>query len=102
MVDRTLSIGGARTTFLLQCNFLRQAAIALVTAFALATAHPAAANGAAGGDAPSPYVGRHMAPIVGGHRIQPTPADLARPDVSERSARVVDELYRQLVNPGGR
>jgi len=102
MFDRTLSICRARTTSLLRRNLLRQAPIALVMAFALATAHPAAANGAAGGDAPSPYVGRHMAPIVGGHRIQPTPADLARPDVSERSARVVDELYRKLMNSSGR
>ena len=102
MFDRTLSICRARTAFLRQRNLLRQSAIALVTAFALATAHPAAANGAAGRDAPSPYVGRHMAPIVRGHRIQPTQADLARPDVSERSARVVDELYRQLMNSSGR
>jgi len=102
MVDRTLSICSAQTTSLLRRNFLRQAAIALVTAFALATAHPAAADGAAGRDAPSPYVGRHMAPIVRGHRIQPTQADLARPEISERSARVVDELYRQLMNSSGR
>jgi hypothetical protein len=98
MVDRILSISSARTTSLLRRDFLRQAAITLVMASALATAHPAAAHGAADRDAPSPYVERHTAPIVSGHRIQPTPADLARPDISERSARVVDELYRQLMN----
>jgi hypothetical protein len=97
MVDRTLSIR-SKTASPLQRNFLRQAVITLVMAGALATAHPAAAHGAARRDAASPYVERHMAPIVSGHRIQPTPADLARPDISERSARVVDELYRQLMN----
>jgi hypothetical protein len=102
MVDRTLSIGSARTTSRLQRNFLRQAAITLVIASALATARAAAAHGAADRDAPSPYVERHAASIVNGHRIQPTPADLARPDISERSARVVDELYRQLMNASGR
>jgi hypothetical protein len=107
MVDRTLSICSARTTSLLQRHVLRQAAIALVMASALATAYPAAAHTAvahraADRDAPSPYVERHTAPIVSGHRIQPTPANLARPDISERSARVVDELYRQLMNASGR
>jgi hypothetical protein len=102
MVDRTLSICNARTTYLLQRNFLRQAATTLVTAIALATAPPAAAHGAADRDAPSPYLERHTAPIVSGHRIQPTLADLARPDISERSAKIVDELYRQLMNATGR
>jgi hypothetical protein len=107
MFDRTLPICSARTTSLLQRNFLRQAVIPLVMGIALATAHraaahPAAAQGAADRDAASPYVGRHTAPIVSGHRIQPTPADLARPDMSERSARIVDELYRQLMNSSGR
>ena len=102
MVDRTLSIRSARTTSLLQRNVLRQAAITLVMASALATAHPAAAHGAADRANPPRHVERHAAPIVSGHRIQPAPADLARPDISERSARVVDELYRQLMNASGR
>ncbi len=102
MVDRTLSIYNARTISLFQRNFLRQATITLVMVGALATAHPAAAHAAADRDAPSPYVERHTAPIVNGHRIQPTPADLVRPEISERSARVVDELYRRLMSASGR
>ena len=102
MVDRAQSIRSARTNSLLQRNLLRRAAIALVIASALATPHRAAGHGAADRDAPSPYVERHTASIVNGHRIQPTPGDLARPDISERSARVVDELYRQLMNASGR
>jgi hypothetical protein len=102
MVDRTQSICNAAITSLLQRNFLGQAAITLAIAGALATAHPAAAHSAADREAPSPYVERHTAPIVSGHRIQPTPADLVHPDISERSARVVDELYRQLINASGR
>src|SRR5260221_5832731 len=89
MVERTQSIRSARTNSLLQRKFLRRTAITLVIASALATPHPAAAHGAADRDAPSPYVERHTASIVNGHRIQPTPADLARPDISDRSARVV-------------
>jgi hypothetical protein len=97
-VDRTLSICNAQTTSRLQRNFLCRAAITLVMVSALVTAHPAAAHSAADRDAPSPYIERHTAPIVSGHRLQPTPADLARPDISERSAKIVDELYRQLMN----
>jgi hypothetical protein len=102
MVDRTQPICNAGITSLLQRNFLGQAAITLAMAGALATAHPAAAHSAADQEAPSPSVEHHTAPIVSGHRIQPTPADLVRPDISERSARVVDELYRQLMSASGR
>jgi hypothetical protein len=101
-VDRTLSICSTRTISRVQHNFLCGAAITLVMVSALVTGHPAAAHSAADRDAPSPYTERHTTPIVSGHRIQPTPADLARPDISERSARVVDELYRQLMNASGR
>lgn len=102
MADRTLSINNARTDSLLPRNYLHQAAIALVTASALATAHPAAAEGAVDRDAPSLHGERHMAPIVNGHRVQPTPANLTRADISERSARIVEELYRQLMTASGR
>lgn len=102
MVDRTLSICSARTASLLRRDVPRQAAIALVLAGALAAAHPAAAYGAADRNAPPLHVERHAAPIVNGRRIQPTPGDLARPDISERSARVVEELYRQLTSSSGR
>jgi hypothetical protein len=102
MVDRTLSICSARTTYLFQRKFLHQTVITLVMVSALAIVHPAAAHGAADRDAPSPYVQRQVAPIVNGHRIQPTASDLAQPDISEQSAKVVDELYRQLMNASGR
>jgi hypothetical protein len=102
MIDRTLSICSTRTTSQLQRNLLCRAAITLVMVSALVTVHPATAHSAADRDAPSLYIEHHTVPIVSGHRIQPTPADLARPDISERSARVVDELYHQLMNASGR
>jgi hypothetical protein len=102
MAERTLSIYSTRNGSLLRRNCLRQAAIALVTASALATTHPAAAEGAVDRDGTWLPGEHHTAPIVNGHRIQPTPADLPRPDLSERSARVVEELYRQLMTSSGR
>jgi hypothetical protein len=102
MIDRTLSIRSARTTSLFQRKFLHQAVITLVMMSALAIVHPPAAHGAADWDASPSYVERHIAPIVNGHRMQPTAADLAQPDISERSVKIVDELYRQLMNPSGR
>ncbi|MDB5411240.1 MAG: hypothetical protein JWL84_6152 [Rhodospirillales bacterium] len=101
MADRTLSIYSARTGSLLQHDCVRRAAIALVTASAFATAHPAGAEGAVDRDAPL-HGERHTAPIINGQRIQPTPANLPRPDISERSARVVEELYRQLMTSSAR
>jgi hypothetical protein len=102
MADRTLSIYSQRNGSPLRRNCLRQAAIALVTASALASALPAAAEGAVDRDAAWLHVERHTVPIVNGHRIQPTPDNLPRPDISERSARVVEELYRQLMTLSGR
>jgi hypothetical protein len=102
MIDRNLSRHGARAISPFHRAVLRAAAIALVMASALASAHAATTHGALDRNASAVYVERHAAPIVNGRRIQPTPADLARPDISARSARDVDELYRQLMNSGGR
>ncbi len=42
--------------------------------------------------------GSRSAPIVDGHRVQPRAcAFAASPDISQRGARVVDELYRELI-----
>jgi hypothetical protein len=49
--------------------------------------------------APLHRVERHMKPIVNGHHIQPTQADLPRPEMSSGRAAVVDELYRELTSP---
>jgi len=35
--------------------------------------------------------------IEGGHRFQPTPGALGKPDVSSQSAKTVDELYKKLI-----
>jgi hypothetical protein len=98
MTDRTPSICGAQNGFLLRPSYLRRAACAIIAVSVLATAHPVAAKRAADRDATWLQVERQTAPIVNGQRIQPTPDILPRPDLSERSARAVEELYRQLMS----
>jgi hypothetical protein len=98
MTYRILSICSAQDCFLLRPSYLRQAAYAVIAVSVLATAHPAAAERAADRDATWLQVERQTAPIVNGHRIQPTPDILPRPDISERSARAVEELYRHLMS----
>jgi hypothetical protein len=44
---------------------------------------------------------RHLTPILNGRHVQPTQAELPRLEMSPRSAKIVDELYQQLINPRG-
>jgi hypothetical protein len=47
--------------------------------------------------APSPQVTRQHQPIWNGHNLQPTQHELAKPDVSDTDGKVVDRLYRELI-----
>jgi hypothetical protein len=98
MFGRILSTRRARTTSLSQFGLVSRAIFSLAVMGALAAMHPMAAYGADPANR-SPRAERHAASIVNGRRLQPTPADLSRPDMSARSAGIVDELYRQLINP---
>jgi hypothetical protein len=44
---------------------------------------------------------RQLTSIVNGRHVQPTQAKLPRPELSLRSAAIIDELYRQLIDPRG-
>ncbi len=78
---------------------LMSRAIPLLTALsALVAMHPMTAYGADLANRP-PRAERQVASIVNGRRLQPSPADLARPDMSAQSAGIVDEIYRQLIKP---
>ena len=79
-------------------DLMSRAILALTALSALAAMHPMTAYGADPANRPS-HAERHAASIVNGRRLQPTPADLSRPDMSARSADIVDELYRQLITP---
>ena len=79
-------------------GLVSRAIVSLAAISALAAMHPMAAYGADQADRPS-GAERHVASIVNGRRLQPTPADLSRPDMSAQSAAIVDEIYRQLINP---
>ncbi len=46
---------------------------------------------------PAPEVPRRYQPITHGFDLQPTESELAEPDVSAADAKVVDELYRELM-----
>jgi hypothetical protein len=98
MFGQTLSIRGTRTASLSQFGPVRHAIFTLAAIGALAAMHPMAAYGADPANRP-PRAESHAASIVNGRRLQPTPADLLRPDMSARSAGIVDELYHQLINP---
>jgi len=60
---------------------------------------PSVARGADGPSVPPHHAERHMKPIVNGHHVQPRQADLPRPEMSPEDAAIVDELYRELINP---
>jgi len=47
--------------------------------------------------APAPQVTRQHQPIWNGHNLQPTQRELAKPDVSDTDGKVVDRLYRELI-----
>ena len=72
--------------------------MALVVVGSLAAIHSTAAR-AADASVQSPRTERQLAPIVNGRHVQPTQAELSRPEMSRRSAAVLDELYQQLINP---
>ena len=74
-----------------------RAIVSVAMMSALVAAHSMAAYGADPADR-LPHAERRPAPIVDGRRLQPTPANLPRPEMSARSAAIVDELYRQLIN----
>jgi hypothetical protein len=86
-----------RTTLLSRFGSGSHAILALAVMTTFATVHPVGAYGADPANQP-PRAERHAA-IVNGRRLQPTPADLPRQEMSARSASIVDELYRQLINP---
>ncbi|HLI13103.1 MAG TPA: hypothetical protein VKY65_16035 [Alphaproteobacteria bacterium] len=47
---------------------------------------------------PAPQApGNRFHPIQNGHRVQPSQGDLAKPDVSQHDAEIVDRLYRELM-----
>lgn len=98
MFHRIPSLHRARTASRPRFGLASHAIFSLAVVSASAALHPVAADGADPADHPSPAE-RHVAAIVNGRRQQPSPADLPRPDLSARSAGVVDELYRQLINP---
>ncbi|SRR6266478_7562766 len=81
-----------------QFGLVSRAIFWLAVMSALPAMHPMAAYGADPANQPS-RAERHMASIVNGRRLQPRPAELPRPDMSARSAGIVDELYRQLISP---
>jgi hypothetical protein len=103
MFDRTPSRHGTRAASVPQLLFVPQLllvsrAIFLLAAMSvLAAIHPLAAHGADAAG-PPPRAQRHAA-IVNGRHLQPTSADLSRPDMSARSAGDVDDLYRRLITP---
>jgi hypothetical protein len=72
--------------------------MALVLVGSLAAIHSTAAR-AADASVQLPRTERQLAPIVNGRHVQPTQAELSRPEMSRRSAEVLDELYQQLINP---
>lgn len=47
--------------------------------------------------APAPQVTRQHQPIWSGHNLQPTEGELAKPDVPDADGKVVDRLYRELI-----
>ena len=96
MVGQILS-RRTRTATLSQFGLVSRAIFALAVMSTLAAMHPVAAYGADPANRP-PRAERHAA-IVNGRRLQPTPAELPRQEMSARSASIVDELYRQLLNP---
>lgn len=98
MFGQILSIRGTRTASLCRFGPARCAIFTLAAISALAAIHSSAAYSADPEGRPS-RADRHTASIVNGRRLQPTPADLVRPDMSARSAGIVDELYRQLISP---
>ena len=98
MLGQNPSTRRTRTASLSLFDLMSRAILALTALSALAAMHPLTAYGADLADRPS-HAERHTASIVNGRRLQPSPADLPRPDMSARSAGVVDELYRQLISP---
>jgi hypothetical protein len=98
MSGQILSMRRARTASLPQFGLVSLSLFSLVVLSALAAMHPMAAYGADPTNRP-PRAERHVVSIVNGRRLQPTPVDLSRPDMSARSAGIVDELYRQLIMP---
>jgi len=73
--------------------------IALAIISALAAMRPFAAHGAEDPAVPPRHAVRYMVPILNGRHVQPTEADLPGSELSARSAAIVDELYRELMNP---
>ncbi len=98
MFGQTLSLRRMPTASLSLFDLASRAIVSLAAISALAAMHPMAAYGADQADRPS-RAERHAVSIVNGRRLQPTPADLSWPDMSAQSAAIVDELYRQLINP---
>jgi hypothetical protein len=97
MFGPILSTRRTRTASLSQFGLVSRAIFALAVMSALAAMRPMAY-----GAYPADRLSRaehHTASIVNGRRLQPSPADLPRPDMSARSAGIVDELYRQLITP---
>ena len=93
MFCQTLSLRRMPTASLSLFDLASRAIVSLAAISALAAMHPMAAYGADPADRPS-RAERHAASIVDGRRLQPTPSDLPRPDLSAQSAGIVDELYR--------
>ena len=98
MLGQIPSLRRMPTASLSPFGLVSRAIVSLAAISALAPMHPMAAYGADPPDPPS-RAERHVASIVSGRRLQPIPADLSRPDMSAQSAAIVDELYRQLINP---
>ena len=46
---------------------------------------------------PAPQVARRYQPIRNGYNLQPTQSEIAKPDISAEDGKVVDELYRKLM-----
>ena len=101
LADATGSVVGLLTHVAhIRRTSLRRSLVALAVVSSLAAA-PSMARGADGASVPLHQAERHMKPIVNGHHVQPRQADLRRPDMSPRDATIVDELYRELINPRG-
>ena len=69
-------------------------------ALGLYSAGPAMAESRLGdhqGLAPPHQAPRQYQPIQNGFDLQPNESELARPDVSDQDGKVVDELYRKLM-----
>jgi hypothetical protein len=98
MFSQNPSTRRTRNASLSLFDLMSRAIRALTALSALAAMHPMAAYGADLANR-QPHAERRAASIVNGHRLQPSPADLSRPDMSAQSAGVVDELYRQLIKP---